>query len=107
MTTATLAMRRNQNLYRTQSKVQLGPISLSFITIAVISVLALLYLTQITKTSVYGYKMTELNQKRDKILAEKQELQVEAARLQSIERVQASARTKNMVAQGTATYVGR
>lgn len=107
MSTATLAMRRNQNLYRSQSRMQLGPISLSFITIAVVCVLALLYLTQITKTSVYGYKITDLNQKRDKILAEKQELEVEAARLQSIERVQASARTKNMVAQGTATYVSQ
>jgi hypothetical protein len=44
MATATLTARRNQNLYRQPTQLQLGPTSATFVVIALISVLALLYL---------------------------------------------------------------
>lgn len=104
MTTATVAIRRNQNLYRQKTKLQLGPVSASIITVAVISVLALLYLNQITKTSIYGYRSTQLSTMHDKLAASKQELQVEAARLQSIQQVESSPVVAGMVPETTVSF---
>jgi hypothetical protein len=90
MTTASYAVRRNQNLSRTATAMRMGPVSMSLAAIAIISVLALLYLTQITKTSVYGYKVSEVKAEQAKLTAQHQELQVEAARLQSVKNIRSS-----------------
>lgn len=104
MATATLTARRNQNLYRQPAKLQLGPTSATFVVIALISVLALLYLNQITKTGTFGYKVTDLTTKRDQVLAEKRELSVEAARLQSIAATKSSTAVARMVPTGQVSY---
>jgi hypothetical protein len=104
MATAVATARRNQNLYRQPATLQLGPTSATFVVIALISVLALLYLNQITKTSVFGYRLTELSQARNEVLAQKQELGVEAARLQSIQATQQSAAAGRMVPTGAVSY---
>ena len=104
MTTATIAIRRNQQLIRPVAKLKLGPVSSGIVVVAVISVLALLYLNQITKTSVFGYQVTDLANMQKKVSAERQELQVEAARLQSIQQVQKSNVVATMVVEGAVTY---
>lgn len=104
MTTATMAMRRNQNLYRSQASLKLGPISSGFVIIAIITVLALLYLNAITKTSVFGYNVTQMQQQKTQAVAAKQELEVEAARLTSIQQIQKSQAVKGMVATNQVTY---
>ena len=104
MTTATLSARRNQNLYRQPTKLQLGPTSATFVVIALTCVLALLYLHQITKTGALGYKVTDLSAKRDQILAEKQEMGVEAARLQSIQATKQSGVAAAMVPTTQVSY---
>lgn len=104
MSTATYTMRRNQNLYRAQAKMELGPISIGVVTIAIISVLALLYLTQITKTSVYGYKVSELTTQQNKLVMAKQELEVEAARLSSLQAVQSSKSVTQLVPEQGVVY---
>jgi len=104
MTTATLTARRNQNLYRQPATLQLGPNSATFVVIALISVLALLYLNQITKTGAFGYEVTDLTSQRDQIAAQKQELGVEAARLQSIAATASSKVAAGMVPTTTVSY---
>ena len=104
MATAAFTARRNQNLYRQPTKLQLGPTSATFVVIALISVLALLYLNQITKTNAFSYKLTDLKTQRDRVQAEKRELQVEAGRLQSIEATKNSAVAKGMVQTTQVTY---
>ena len=104
MATAVMTARRNQNLYRQPTKLRLGPNSATFVVIALVSVLALLYLNQITKTNVFGYKLTELSHQRDSVLAEKRDLNVEAARLQSIQATKDSSVAKNMVPTGQVSY---
>jgi hypothetical protein len=104
MSTATIAVRRNQNLSRQKAQLKLGPVSASILTIALVSLLALLYLNQITKTSVFGYQKTDLETQRNKIVAVKEELQVEAARLQSVQQVQSSPVVAKMVPEGAVTY---
>jgi uncharacterized protein (DUF1501 family) len=104
MSTATLTARRNQNLYRQPANVILGPTSATFVVIALISVMALLYLHQITKTGTLGLQVADLSAKRDQVLAQKQELSVEAARLQSIQATKSSAVAAGMVATSQVTY---
>lgn len=105
MTTFTVAARRNQNLYRSRSKVMVGPISGRFVTLAVVGLLALLYLTQITKTSVFGTRLNQLKSQRDKLVSEKRDLEIEAARLQSIQSIQSSSAVKGMVSENTPTFI--
>lgn len=107
MSSAVYSVRRNQNLYRQKNKVQLGPVSVSVLAVAAISVLALLYLTQITKTNIYGYKVSELQAERNKALAAKQDLEVEAARLQAVEQIQNSPAVSKLQPEGTPVYASR
>ena len=104
MSTATLTARRNQNLYRQPAKLQLGPTSATFVVVALTVVLALLYLNQITKTGTFGYRVTDLTRQRDQILSQKQDLSVEAGRLQSIRETQGSPVAAKMVPVGQVSY---
>jgi cell division protein FtsL len=97
-------MRRNQNLYRHQTEVKLGPISSGFVIVAIIAVLALLYLNAITKTSVFGYELTQLQNQSAQATSANQELQVEAARLTSIQAIQSSSAVKGLVPTTQVTY---
>ncbi|HSX02091.1 MAG TPA: hypothetical protein VLI05_02120 [Candidatus Saccharimonadia bacterium] len=105
MSTAVMTARRNQNLYRQPTKLQLGPTSATFVVIALIVVLALLYLNQITKTGLFTYKVSSLAAQRAQVLAQKQDLSVEAARLQSIQSTQATAAAHHMVPTDQVSYV--
>jgi uncharacterized membrane protein YdbT with pleckstrin-like domain len=104
MATAVLTARSNQNLYRQPTKLQMGPTSATFVVTALISVLALLYLNQITKTNTFSYQLTDLQTQHDRVLADRRELAVEAGRLQSIEATKNSAVASRMVATGQVTY---
>ncbi len=104
MTTATLTARRNQNLYRQPASMVLGPTSATFVVIALISVMALLYLHQITKTGRLGYTVTDLTVQRNQVLAQKQELSVQAARLQSISATKTASVVAGMVPSGQVSF---
>ena len=104
MTSATYAVRRNQNLTRQTTSLHLGPVSASFVVITAVSLLALLYLNQITKTNVFGYQITSLQQKTSDLQSSKQDLEVEAARLQSIEEIQKSPAVAAMVPESQVSY---
>jgi len=49
-----------------------------------------MYLTQITKTTYFGYQVDELKTQRAVLVEENQQLEQEAARLQSLERISKS-----------------
>lgn len=100
------SMRRNRNLggYRVTSAT-MGPVSTSLFLIVIVGILALLYLTQITKTTVYGYQVSNLSDQRQTLLDQNQELQVQAARLQAIARVQNSKVASALQPQSQASFV--
>ena len=89
---------RNQNTtrFRTDERT-LGPISNTIMLIILACLLGLLYLTQVTKTNAYGYKINGLQQQQDKLKDENAELQVSAARLQALDKVKNSDVAKSMV----------
>ncbi len=88
---------RNQNTasFRGQAKA-LGPVSNTVILIVLACLLGLLYLTQVTKTNAYGYKINSLQQKQSQLAEEHDDLEVASARLQSVDRVQSSSVAKSM-----------
>jgi len=89
--------RPNQNAvsFRLERKT-LGPISNTVILIVLACLLGLLYLTQVTKTNAYGYKIASLQQQQTQLKSQNDDLQVASARLQSLDRVQSSNVAKHM-----------
>lgn len=100
------SIRKNRNYYRYRSAAHpLGPVSLSVTLALMIGVLALLYLTQITKTSVYGYEVNVLTAQREQLTERNQELAVEAARLRSIDRIKKSEVAGELKEQPSVTFI--
>ncbi len=75
----------------------IGPFSNTIILIVLACILGLLYLTQVTKTNAYGYKINTLNKHQTELQQEHSELEVASARLQALDRVKNSDVAKNMV----------
>lgn len=89
---------RNQNTtsFKTQTR-SLGPVSNSIMLIMLACVLGLLYLTQVTKTNAFGYRLNELQERHASALERHDELEIASARLQSMERVKNSEVANNLV----------
>jgi cell division protein FtsL len=89
---------RNQNTtsFRTREHA-LGPVSNTIMLIVLACLLGLLYLTQVTKTNAFSYQINDLKQQQTALEAEHDQLVIDAARLQSFERVKNSATAKSMV----------
>lgn len=81
-------VKRNQNVSRYQPIAKsLGPISNALFVAMMVVILGVLYLTQITKTSAFGYQVDELKNTRAALIEENEQLEVQAARLQALERI--------------------
>ena len=104
MTTATASMRRNQNITRNRLAFQTGPISVGVMLLGLVILLSLLYLNQITKTSVFNYKISNLQSKQSTLETEKQKLQIEAARVQSLAQAKANATSAGLVKTDTVSF---
>lgn len=97
--------RRNQNTVKYRIGAGLGPVTHTVLIALMLAVLGLIYLTQITKTSTYGYQINDLKVKKDELLSEKRDLEVENARLQALERVKQSDVAKAMTTPASTEYV--
>lgn len=89
---------RNQNatVFRTREQA-LGPISNTIMLIVLACLLGLVYLTQVTKTNAYGYKIASLTEQQTQLKEQHDDLEVASARLQSQERIQNSDVAKGLV----------
>ncbi|MCA9332927.1 hypothetical protein KDA00_03565 [Candidatus Saccharibacteria bacterium] len=89
---------KNQNTTRYQvNEKTIGPVTNTIVLIVLTCLLGLLYLTQVTKTNSYSYKLDDLRKQQTELSSQQSQLEVEAARLQSLERVKNSSTTKNLV----------
>jgi len=90
--------RRNQNSvsYLATAKT-LGPVSNSIILIVLACLIGLLYLTQVTRTNSFSYSIHSLQTQQSQLQDQKANLEVTAARLQSLNRVASSNVAKNLV----------
>lgn len=90
---------RNQNTTSFKEGTStIGPISNTIILIVLACLLGLLYLTQVTKTNTYSYQINSLQTQQAQLQTEHDQLEVNSARLQSVERVAASTIAQQMVA---------
>ncbi len=90
--------RRNQNTtnFSSTSNV-LGPVSNTISLIILACLLGLLYLTQVTKTNAFSYKINTLQKQQNELKSQNSDLEVASARLQSLDRVKNSEVAKNLV----------
>lgn len=96
--------RRNQNTVAFRVQRGLGPVTNTVMVILLLSILGLIYLTQITKTSTYGYAINELSRQQEVLASEKKDLDVERARLQALKRVSESNVAKAMATPAQIDY---
>jgi hypothetical protein len=89
---------RNQNTtsFRAKEKA-IGPVSNTIMLIVLACLLGLLYLTQVTKTNAFSYRLNDLRKQQASLKSEHDQLEVDSARLQALERVKNSDIAKNMV----------
>lgn len=74
-----------------------GPVSLKFITIAILAILTLLYFSVANSAATKGYSLKALEDERTKIEAQNERLEVEAARQKSIQAIQEKTKDLGMV----------
>lgn len=86
---------KNSVTFKPQDK-RLGPVSNTIVLIVLACLLGLLYLTQVTKTNAYGYKINALQQQQSQLQQQHEDLAVASARSQSLDRVQNSAEAKSL-----------
>lgn len=82
---------RQQNSTRIAAQERaLGPVSNTILLIVMACFLGLLYLTQVTKTNTLSYQLNDLKTQESALKTERNDLEVAAARLQSLERARSS-----------------
>ena len=91
-------VRRGQNSISFRSRTKtLGPVSNTIVLILLACLIGLLCLTQVTKTNGYGYQINTLQRQQSQLESEKENLEVTAARLQSLDRIKSSQVAKSLV----------
>jgi len=78
------------------SEIKAGPVTIKFITILIIAILSLFYLFQSNISATKSYLVKELEEKKNNIETQNEELRYEAERLKSLDKAQAEAQKKNL-----------
>lgn len=81
---------RNQNLTPFKPGEKLGPVANAVLIALLVALLGLLYLTQLTKTGSFSYQLNSIDAQKTELAAEQDNLKVENARLQSLDRIKNS-----------------
>lgn len=79
-----------------RQELKIGPVSVKFITITLFAVVALFYLMQTSQASGEKYKLMQLNGVKTEVENRNKELEVEAARLKSLNNIKESAQSLNL-----------
>jgi hypothetical protein len=97
--------RRNQNTTSFAPSISLGPIAHTVLIVLMVAILGLIYLTQVTKTSSYGYEIDKRQKTLTALQDTKRDLEVENARLQALSRVTESSVASAMQAPASTERV--
>jgi hypothetical protein len=79
--------------------------ALGFVLIALVGVFSLLYLSQSNKMALKGYDISTLEKERAELVAERERLEIESSRLQSIQEIQKGLDTSGMVPVKKINYI--
>ena len=72
---------------RINRQLKLGPISVRFVTVAILIIAALFYLAQTTQSATKNYRLRELDEQKSKLQDENDRLEAEATRLKSLSEI--------------------
>lgn len=79
-----------------KTEFKVGPVSLKFITVALLAIAALFYLAQSAQSSTFKYKIMELEDQKSKVQTDVNQLEVESARLKSLNEIKNSTQAMNL-----------
>ena len=97
---------RNQNTTSFREKGRaIGPVSNTIMLIVLACLVGLLYLTQVTKTNAYSYRINDLKQQQVGLQQKHDQLAIDAARLQAQERIKNSKVAQNLVTVAPAAAI--
>lgn len=96
---------RNQNTTRFKSSVKLGPVAHTVLVALMITVLGLIYLTQATKATSYSYEIDRIDRKISDLSVKKDDLEIENARLTSLNTTKNSSVAREMTTPSDVTHV--
>ena len=85
-------------------RIQSGPVTSTIMLVVLAITLGLLYLNQVTKTSTFNYKISNLENKQSELQTTKDNLEIDAARLQSIAEAKKAAETAKLEQIKTVSY---
>ncbi|TAL14837.1 hypothetical protein EPN95_01260 [Patescibacteria group bacterium] len=98
---------RNQNTVAFVSSVKLGPVAHTVLVALMITVLGLIYLTQATRATSYDYQSQKIDSQIADLSNQKTDLEIENARLTSLETVKNSSVAANLKAPSSTQYVSQ
>lgn len=88
-----------------KQELKIGPVSLKFITIALVAISALFYLAQSTQISAKKYTIMQLNETKTELQSKGKDLEVEAARLKSLNEIKKSAQESDLEPIKQSNYI--
>ena len=95
---------RNQNTVGFVSSVKLGPVTHTVLVALMVTVLGLIYLTQATKATSYDYASQKIDSQIAELNNQKSDLEIENARLTSLENVKNSSVATTMSTPASTSY---
>lgn len=95
---------RNQNTTRYTSNIKLGPVAHTVLVALMITVLGLIYLTQATKATSFDYEINRVDTKINELASKKDDLEIENARLTSLNTTKNSSVAREMSTPSSVTY---
>ncbi len=84
---------------------RLGKFSFGFVVLGLVLVTSLLYLSQSNKMAVRGYDIDALEKQKQELMAEKERLEIEASRFQSIQEIESGLKNSGMVPVKKINYI--
>ncbi len=98
------SLSRNRNSVAYASAIKLGPVTHTVLIALMLTVLGLIYLTQATKATSYDYAIQGVDTQIAELSVQKNDLEVENARLSSLESIENSTVAKNMETPSDVSY---
>jgi hypothetical protein len=96
---------RNQNTVRYNPEIKLGPVTHTIFIALVITVLGLIYLTQAAKITGYDYEAERIDQEIARLTEQKEDIEVENARLTALTTISGSQVAQDMVEPTVVGYI--
>lgn len=95
---------RNQNTVAFTSAVKLGPVTHTVLVALMVAILGLIYLTQATRATSYDYATQKIDSQIADLNNQKSDLQIENARLTSLEKIKTSSVAATMSEPTSTVY---